>query len=104
MLTPNVAFQARPVRRPRTIELILSVMERKVWPVGAYFSSALGGPASGRDVSVAMSLRLQHGVRVAQRRQVRRPRVRVQVGQQAVVQRRLLPALHRTLAVVHVAE
>src|SRR5262249_20208312 len=85
-----------PVGRRRTMALILSVIERKLWPAGAYFSSpaggrGAGGSPAGRLASVAMSLRLQVGVGVAQGRQVRRARLGVQVGQQPVVERRVLP-------------
>src|SRR5690348_14599107 len=99
-LIPKPARQPMPVGRARTMELILSVIERKLWPAGVYFELSppcvvgTGGawvsPGS-RDASVAMSLRLQFGVRVAQRRQIGRAWVRIQVRQQAIVQRRVLP-------------
>src|SRR5262249_47321041 len=85
-----------PVGRRRTMALILSVIERKLWPAGAYFSSpagggGAGGSPAGRLASVAMSLCLQVRGGVAQGRQGPRARLGGHVGQQALIERRVLP-------------
>src|SRR5436305_14515413 len=100
MLSPNAASQLSLSGRVSTIERIFSVIERNVCPSGVYS----GAPLGGGDASLAISLRLQLGVGVAQRRQVGGARARVEVGEQTVAQGRLLPRPHRALPVVDVAE
>ncbi len=88
------------VGRVSTTALIFSVTEVKVCPgpmTGGLVGSVLLGCASA-----AMSLRLRLGgsqirVRVADRRQVRRPRPGVQLGHHAVVERRFLSFITRLL-------
>src|SRR5438128_5374143 len=108
-LMPNQMRQPLPVGRVRTMELILSVMERKLWPGGAYCGSAATAASpkdspDGRTASADMSLRLQLRVGIAHRRQIGRPRPRVQLGQKAVVQGQISPLFDRAAAVVQVAE
>ena len=54
--------------------------------------------------AVAMSRIPQCWVGIAQSRQVRRPRLRVQVFQQTVVPRRILQLCHLAGSIVHIAE
>src|SRR5206468_9997187 len=98
-----------PVGRVRTMELIWSVMERKLWPAGAYCGSAATAASTkdspdGRTASADMSSRLQLRVGIAHRRQIRRSRPRVQLGQETVVERRIVPLFDPAAAVVQVAE
>src|SRR5437899_3320852 len=109
----NSASQPRRKPRPRTIELILSVTERNVWPGGTNegrgardegranpaegtVGSPVPAPASRPSSLIARpsSLVLHFGVGISQRRQIRRPRAGVQLLQQDVVQWRLLPGSH----------
>src|SRR5262249_48977962 len=100
------------LRRPvKTIELIFSVTDAKLWPgpiTGGMSGSRLttfGGSSSVPIGAIGSGLlRFDLRIRVAHRRQVRRARARVELGEQAVISRLAFEIRHATRRVVDVAK
>src|SRR5260221_1503437 len=103
------SHQPGDVRRVNTMELILSVTVPKVWP-GAMiagvpaptiaWSGSSGSPVRAKSVTLAA----QFGVDVADGREIRRPRPRVQLPQERIIPHAGFQLRHAAARVVEVAE
>src|SRR5262245_36386786 len=106
--TAKPIHQPRGGRRVRTIALILSVTEPNVWPGPMTAPSAEpvpeGVPVGRGGASGCMSVRLDFGIGVPQRRQVRRSWPRIQLREQGVIKRLGFPLRDLARGVVEVAE
>src|SRR5215218_10423230 len=105
MLKP--AYHHIGVRRPRTIELILSVTVPKVWPgaiTGGVPLPATAGRGSSIGCSESATLFTDLRVDVPDRGQIGRPRAGVQLAEQRVVPLPGLQLRHAAARIVEVAE
>ena len=105
------ATSPRGVLRVRTIELILSVTERERVAgrddrrsSRGVLTAWVGSDGDAKLSAMSAALLTQLGVRVPHRRQVGRPRPRVQLAEQRVVARLGLQLRHAAVRVVQVAE
>src|SRR6266536_587873 len=91
---------------PRTMALILSVTEPRVWPgsITGGMSRSMKPGCAGRVSTCMALLHLERRIRIAQRRQVGRPRAGVQLAQQRIVPLLRLQPRHLAVRVVDVAE